>query len=46
MNILYKSNLTKVMGSTMGRDVVGQARGRTGSNGGHPAQTHGRSALN
>jgi hypothetical protein len=29
MNILYNSNLTKVMGSTMGGDAVGQARDRT-----------------
>jgi hypothetical protein len=37
MNILYKSKMTKVMGSTMGGDEVGQARGRTGARGGRPA---------
>jgi hypothetical protein len=45
MNILYKSNLTQVMGSTTGGDEVGQARGRMGSRGGRPAQTYGRLAL-
>jgi hypothetical protein len=46
MNILYKSKLTKFMGSTMGGDVVGQARDQIGSKGGRSAQTHGRPSLN
>jgi hypothetical protein len=45
MNILYKSKLSKVMGSTMGGDKVGQARGRKGSRSGRPAETHGWPAL-
>jgi hypothetical protein len=38
MNILHNSNFTKVMGSTLGGDAVGQARGRTGSKGGRSTQ--------
>jgi hypothetical protein len=33
MNIIYKSNLTQLMGATTGGDVVGQARGLMGSKG-------------
>jgi hypothetical protein len=46
MNILYKSKMTKVMGSTTEGDEVGQDRGRMGSKCGTPAQTLGRSSLN
>jgi hypothetical protein len=46
MNILYKSRMIKVMGSTTRGDEVGQARSQTGSKGGRPTQTHGRSTLN
>jgi hypothetical protein len=46
MNILYKSKMTKVMGSTTGGDEVGQARDQMSSKGGRPTQTHCRSDLN
>jgi hypothetical protein len=46
MNILYKSKLTKVMGSTTGEYEIAQIRGQKGSRGGRPALKYGGSWEN